>query len=97
MEVVRWNLGGEGLEGPERPRVESLVSGNSQGMGSTSPQEPQKDMEGYYDLLQAGSELESTLQREYTLPFNPSKHTHCKPFEGVLESTIFEASQNVFI
>lgn len=72
MEAVRWNPGGEGSEGPGRPRVESLVSGNSQGMGSASPQEPQKDMEGYYNLLQAGSELESTLQREYTSPVNPS-------------------------
>ncbi|XP_057204860.1 proto-oncogene DBL isoform X1 [Triplophysa rosa] len=36
-------------------------------MGSTSPQEPQKDMEGYYNLLQAGSELESTLQ-QVTVP-----------------------------
>lgn len=34
-------------------------------MGSASPQEPLKDMEGYYNLLQASSELESTLQREY--------------------------------
>ncbi|KAK7138068.1 hypothetical protein R3I94_013640 [Phoxinus phoxinus] len=36
-------------------------------MGSASPQEPQKDMEGYYNLLQAGSELESTLQ-QVTVP-----------------------------
>jgi len=51
--------------GPDRPRVKSLLSGNSQGMGSASPHEPLKDMEGYYNFLQAGSELESTLQREY--------------------------------
>ncbi|XP_077092349.1 proto-oncogene DBL isoform X2 [Siphateles boraxobius] len=49
------------------PRVKSLLSGNSQGMGSASLQEPQKDMEGYYNLLQAGSELESTLQ-QVTVP-----------------------------
>lgn len=35
-------------------------------MGSASPQEPEKDMEGYYNLMQAGSELENTLQRKYT-------------------------------
>ncbi|XP_036424986.1 proto-oncogene DBL [Colossoma macropomum] len=31
-------------------------------MGPASPHQPQKDMEGYYSLLQAGSELENTLQ-----------------------------------
>ncbi|KAI4885361.1 hypothetical protein NFI96_014333 [Prochilodus magdalenae] len=31
-------------------------------MGPASPHQPQKDMEGYYGLLQAGSELENTLQ-----------------------------------
>ncbi|XP_048032745.1 proto-oncogene DBL isoform X2 [Megalobrama amblycephala] len=36
-------------------------------MGSASPQEPLKDMEGYYNLLQASSELESTLQ-QVTVP-----------------------------
>ncbi|XP_051506180.1 proto-oncogene DBL-like isoform X5 [Myxocyprinus asiaticus] len=36
-------------------------------MGSVSPQVPQKDMEGYYNLLQASSELESTLQ-QVTVP-----------------------------
>ncbi|XP_043113542.1 proto-oncogene DBL isoform X1 [Puntigrus tetrazona] len=36
-------------------------------MGSASPQEPEKDMEGYYNLLQAGSELENTLQ-QVTVP-----------------------------
>ncbi|XP_055033962.2 proto-oncogene DBL isoform X1 [Misgurnus anguillicaudatus] len=36
-------------------------------MGTASGQEPQKDMEGYYNLLQAGSELESTLQ-QVTVP-----------------------------
>lgn len=34
-------------------------------MGPASPQQPQTDMEGYYSFLQAGSELENTLQREY--------------------------------
>jgi len=38
-------------------------------MGSASPHEPLKDMEGYYNLLQAGSELESTLQREYIFTY----------------------------
>ncbi|XP_016423394.1 guanine nucleotide exchange factor DBS-like [Sinocyclocheilus rhinocerous] len=36
-------------------------------MGSASPQEPEKDMEGYYNLLQAGSKLENTLQ-QVTVP-----------------------------
>ncbi|KTG43003.1 hypothetical protein cypCar_00005439 [Cyprinus carpio] len=36
-------------------------------MGSASPQEPEKDMEGYYNLMQAGSELENTLQ-QVTVP-----------------------------
>ncbi len=73
---LSWNLfrggsemnpGCSGMWGLDRPRVKSLLSGNSQGMGSASPQEPEKDMEGYYNLLQAGSELENTLQREYML------------------------------
>lgn len=59
------NPGWSGMWGPDGPRVKSLLSGNSQGMGSASPLEPEKDMEGYYNLLQAGSELENTLQREY--------------------------------
>lgn len=46
-------------------------------MGSASPQEPEKDMEGYYNLLQAGSELENTLQREYTcLPYITAIFVH---------------------
>ncbi|KAG9272670.1 proto-oncogene DBL isoform X1 [Astyanax mexicanus] len=36
-------------------------------MGPDPPHQPQKDMEGYYSLLQAGSELESTLQ-QVTVP-----------------------------
>ncbi|XP_062855893.1 proto-oncogene DBL [Trichomycterus rosablanca] len=32
-------------------------------MGPASPLQPQRDMEGYYSLLQAGSELENTLQQ----------------------------------
>ncbi|XP_060783764.1 proto-oncogene DBL isoform X2 [Neoarius graeffei] len=32
-------------------------------MGPASPHQPQRDMEGYYSLLQAGTELENTLQQ----------------------------------
>ncbi|XP_046705882.1 proto-oncogene DBL isoform X4 [Silurus meridionalis] len=32
-------------------------------MGPASPPQPQRDMEGYYSLLQAGTELENTLQQ----------------------------------
>ncbi|MCJ8734061.1 hypothetical protein PDJAM_G00231090 [Pangasius djambal] len=32
-------------------------------MGPASPYQPQRDMEGYYSLLQAGTELENTLQQ----------------------------------
>lgn len=46
-------------------------------MGPASPYQPQRDMEGYYSLLQAGTELENTLQREY------SSHTDSSCVLGV--------------
>lgn len=64
------------------------VGSEYRGMGPASlqeerePEKEPKEMESYHCLLQAGSQLETTLQREYTLCWQCS-FNFCWPLSGL--------------